>query len=119
MVSKKNVAEAIIEKVKDEHDDVEIRTSMVEGYERPEKILSKENQENGFIPDVMLKSDDVMELYEIDLDMDFKPERWKLFSQFTHTGKGSFSIVTPEENVNPLRMFLKENNIEARILFFG
>jgi hypothetical protein len=119
MVSKKNVAQAIIQKVEQDHDDVKIMTSMVEGYEKPEKIMSKEEQEEGYIPDVMLRSDDITELYEIDLDQNYKLDRWGFFSRWTSKENGSFSIVTPEEHVNPLRSFLKKNNIEARILFFS
>jgi hypothetical protein len=119
MVSKKDIAEAIIQKVEQENDDVMIMTSMVEGYERPEVIMSKEKQTAGYTPDVMLRNDDIIELYEIDLDQDFKLDKWMLFSHFTSSDKRTFSIVTPEDNVTPLKTFLKENDIEARILFFS
>ena len=70
------------------------------------------------MPDVMLRTDDIIELYEIDLEQDFKLEKWMLFSHFTSNEKRTFSIVTPEDNVTPLKTFLNENDIEARILFF-
>ena len=119
MVSKKDIAEAIIQKVEEENNDVMIMTSMIEGYERPEVIMSKEKQATGYSPDVMLRNDDIIELYEIDLDLDFKLDKWMLFSNFTSSDKRTFSIVTPEDNVTPLKAFLKENDIEARILFFS
>ena len=119
MVSKKDIAEAIIQKVEEENNDVMIMTSMIEGYERPEVIMSKEKQAAGYSPDVMLRNDDIIELYEIDLDLDFKLDKWMLFSNFTSSDKRTFSIVTPEDNVTPLKAFLKENDIEARILFFS
>jgi hypothetical protein len=118
MVSKKDIAEAIIQKVEEENDDVLIMTSMVKGYKRPEMIMSKEDQAAGYMPDVMLRTDDIIELYEIDLEQDFKLEKWMLFSHFTSSEKRTFSIVTPEDNVTPLKTFLNENDIEARILFF-
>jgi len=119
MVSKKDIAEAIIQKVEEENDNVRIMTSMVEGYERPEMIKGKEKQAAGYTPDVMLRNDDIIELYEIDLDQDFKLEKWMLFSHFTRSEKRSFSIVTPEDNVTPLKTFLNENDIEARIVYFS
>jgi hypothetical protein len=67
----------------------------------------------------MLRSNEVTELYEIDLGMDFKLEKWKLFSRFSDDEKRSFSIVTHEEHVPPLRDFLNHNNIDARILYFA
>ena len=118
MVSKKDIAEAIIQKVEEENNDVMIMTSIVEGYERPEMIISKDKQAAGYTPDVMLRTDDIIELYEIDLDQDFKLDKWMLFSRFTRSEKKSFSIVTPEDNVTPLKTFLNENDIEARILYF-
>jgi hypothetical protein len=119
MVSKKNIAQAIIQKVEQDYNDVKIMTSMVEGYERPEKIMGREKQKIAFTPDVMLRSNDVTELYEIELDQEFKVDKWKLFSRFSNTGNGTFSIVTPEEHVGPLKNFLNENDIDARILFFS
>lgn len=120
MISKKNIAEAIIQKAEVEHEDVRIMTTMVDGFERPEKIMNKEKEEEGgFTPDVMLRSKDGTELYEIDLAQDFKLEKWKLFSRFSNNEKRSFCIVTPEEHLDPLREFLDWNNIEARILYFA
>ena len=118
MISKKTVAQAIIQKAEKDYDNVKIMTSMVEGFDRPDKIMNKDKQE-GYSPDVMLRNNEVTELYEIDLSQDFKPEKWKLFSRFSDNEKGSFSIVTHEEHVNPLRDFLDQYAIEARILYFA
>lgn len=118
MVSKKNIAEAIIQKAETEHEDVKVMTTIVEGFESPDKIIGKEKEEVEFTPDVMLRSKDGIELYEIDLALDFKLEKWKLFSRFSNKEKRSFCIVTHEEHLLPLRDFLKWNNIEARILYF-
>lgn len=119
MISKKNVAQAIIQKAEEDYDNVKIMTSMLEGFDRPDKIMNKDQEKGGFSPDVMLRSNEVTELYEIDLVQDFKPEKWKLFSRFSDDDKRSFSIVTHEEHVNPLRDFLSQNAIEARILYFA
>jgi hypothetical protein len=119
MISKKNIAEAIIQKAEQEHEEVRIMTSMVEGFERPEKITYKNKEQGGFTPDVMLRSRDGTELYEIDLAQDFKLEKWKLFSRFSNNENRTFCIVTHEDHLDPLREFLDWNNIEARILYFG
>ena len=119
MVSKKNIAQAIIQKAEKEHEDVRIMTSMVEGFERPEMIMNKKKEQGGFTPDVMLRSKGVTELYEIDLGQDFKLEKWKLFSRFSNNENRIFCIVTHEVHLHPLRDFLKWNNIEARILYFA
>ena len=119
MLNKKIVAQAIIEKVQDEHDDVDIRTSLLEGFERPDKIVIKGNQGKGFTPDVLLKTDDSTEFYEIELNQEFNLEKWKLFSLYLNKEKGSLNIVTPEDNLPQLRSFLNDNQINARILFFA
>lgn len=119
MISKKNIAEAIIQKAEREHQDVRIMTTMVEGFDRPEKIKFKKEEQGGFAPDVMLRSNDVTELYEIDLSQDYKLEKWKLFSRFSNNENRSFSIVTHKDHLHPLKDFLNQNNIEARIIYFA
>jgi hypothetical protein len=119
MISKKTIAEAIIQKAEKEHKDARIMTTMVEGFDSPEKIMYKKKEQEGFVPDVMLRSNDATVLYEIDLSQDFKLEKWKLFSRYSNNEKRSFCIVTHEAHLHPLRDFLKQNNIEARILYFA
>ena len=119
MVSKKIVAQAIIKKAEKDYDDVKVMTSMVEGFESPDKIMNKEKGKEGFTPDVMLRNNEVTELYEIDLSRDFKLEKWKLFSRFSNKEDRSFCIVTHEEHLHPLRDFLDQNKIKARILYFA
>ncbi|MEA1896907.1 MAG: hypothetical protein U9N53_04510 [Bacteroidota bacterium] len=119
MVTKRNLVQAIIEKVENNYDDVEIRTNMVEGYKRPEKIIFKGNQEKGFIPDVLFRSEKSTDLYEIELDQDYKLEKWRLFSLYSTQKKGDFNIVTPEANLHQLRKLLTEHQINARIFYFS
>lgn len=119
MFSKRIVAQAIIEKVKKDHNDADIRTSLVEGFEGPEEVEIKNEKGEGFTPDLLLNTGDSAEFYEIELDEEFKLEKWKLFSQYFIKRNGMFNIVTHEDNLPQLRSFLKNNQIIARILFFS
>ena len=119
MVTKKNVVQAIIEKVENNYNDVEIRTNMVEGYERPEKIIFKGNQDKGFTPDVLFRSEKSTDLYEIELNQDYKLDKWRLFSLYSTQKKGDFNIVTHEDYLHQLREVLKEHQINAKIIYFS
>ncbi len=119
MVSKQIVVQAIIEKVEKEFDNVEIRTSVVEGYERPETISEKGNREEGFTPDVMLTSPEGTEIYEVEMDQNYQVEKWRLFSLYSGKKNGDLNIVTPEEQLPELRDVLNKNDIKAKIIYFA
>ena len=118
MVSKKIVVQAIIEKVESEFNDVEIRTSVVEGYERPETISAKGDSDKGYIPDVMLTSSEGTEIYEVEMDKQYEVDKWKLFSLYSSKNNGELNIVTPEEKLPELRTMLNDNDIKAKIIYF-
>ncbi len=118
MVSKKIVVQAIIEKVESEFNDVEIRTSVVEGYERPETISPKGDSDKGYIPDVMLTSSEGTEIYEVEMDKQYEVDKWKLFSLYSSKNNGELNIVTPEEKLPELRAMLNDNDIKAKIIYF-
>ncbi len=121
MVDKKIVVQAIIEKAEQDPEEVHIMTSIVEGYERPDRIVVKGDQQRGYIPDVVLKKDQTTDLYEVELgkDKEYKLDKWRLFSLYSHKQKGNFNIVIPEDNLPRLRELLKENQIKAKILYFS
>ncbi|HER10050.1 MAG TPA: hypothetical protein ENO20_14190 [Bacteroides sp.] len=119
VINKKVVVQAIIDKIENEHDDFEIKTGIVEGYGRPEKIIRKGDQGKGYVPDVILESDQRTELFEVELDDDFELDKWKLFSLYTTKMKGNFNIVTPEAILPQVREVLNSENINAKIIYFS
>jgi len=118
-VNKKFVAQALINKIEKENQASEIKTRIVEGYEKPEKIVRQEDKKKGFVPDVISKSEEKTDLYEIELDQNFILEKWRLFSLYTNQLKGTFNIVTPESNLGLVKNALKENQIGAKIIYFS
>lgn len=118
MITKNLVVKAIIEKAENDFDDVEIKTSLVEGYRKPEKIIIKGNEERGYAPDVLLRSEKTTDIYEVELDKNYKLDKWRLFSLYSHKQKGNFNIVAPENNLHHLKEALKENQISAKIIYF-
>ncbi len=121
MVNKKIVVQAIIEKAENDGNDIQIMTSIVEGYDRPDRIAIKGEQKRGYTPDVILKRNNTTDLYEVELgkDKDYELDKWRLFSLYSHKQKGNFNIVIPEDSLPRLRELLKENQIKAKILYFS
>jgi len=110
---------AIIEKVENEYDDVVISTTLVEGYEAPEKISFKGSAREGFVPDVVLTTDGTTELYCVELDKDYQVSKWRLFALYSMKEKGNLNIVAPEDDLPQVREVLDEHNINARVLYFS
>jgi hypothetical protein len=120
-VKKKIIAQSLIEKIKSENQDSVIKTNVVEGYKKPYKILKKENQQTGFVPDVISEEKGgKTDLYEIELDeRNYVLDKWRLFSLYSKKTRGSFSIVTPESKMDLLKDMLKLNQIRAKIIYFS
>jgi hypothetical protein len=118
-VDKELIVQAIIEKYEKEYDKVNIQTELLQGYEKPGKIFLRGNQSEGYIPDVVLEGPDRIDLFEVEMGDHYQPEKWRLFSLFSNKQKGSFNIVTPEEQLPQLRDFLDMNKINAKLLYFS
>jgi hypothetical protein len=121
MIDKKIVVQAIIEKAENDHEDVQIMTNILEGYERPERIMVKGEKKHGYIPDVVMKKNNTADLYEVELgkEKEYEVDKWKLFALYSHRQKGNFNIVIPQDNLHRMRELLKENQIKAKILYFS
>lgn len=121
MIDKKIVVQAIIEKAEKDNEEIQIMTSILEGYDRPDRIVVKGEQKRGYTPDVILRKNDTTELYEVELGKakEFELDKWRLFSLYSHKQKGNFNIVIHEDNLPRLRELLKEHQIKAKILYFS
>jgi len=118
-VNKEIVVQAIIETIEKNHENPDIKALYVKGFESPNKIITKGNEDKGYTPDVMYSEDDITELYEIELDKQVELRKWKLFSLFTKKQKGHLNIVTHQGNLPHFRELLKTNNIKnAKLIYF-
>lgn len=118
--TKKIVVQAIIDKINKEGQVNEIKTEIVEGYKQPEIVAKKNSDEAGYMPDVIAVHPGGNDLYEVELDADhFILEKWRLFSLYSMKSNGSFSIVTPKDNLEQVRNLLKSNQIHARLIYFS
>jgi len=118
-ISKELVVQAIIETIEKNRENPDIKALYAKGFEAPNKIITKGNEDKGYVPDVMYSDDGITELYEIELNNKVEMRKWKLFSLFTKKQKGHLNIVTPQENLSHFRQLLKTNNIKnAKLIYF-
>jgi len=114
-----SVVKVLIDKIKNEDDGAEIRTKILDGYEKPDKVVIKSGQK-GYIPDVVSITEDRQDLYEVELDEnDYKLDKWKLFSLYTKKTHGSFNIIIPKNRLDLIKDVLDLNKINANILYFN
>jgi len=118
-VNKEIIVQAIIEKYEKDFDQVNFRTGLLQGYEKPGKIILKGKESEGYTPDVIMEGPDRIELFEVEMGEKYHPEKWRLFSLFSNKQKGKFNIVTPEDQLPQIREFLDMNKIDAKILYFS
>ena len=116
---KKIVVQALIDKIETEDKSREIKTQVVEGYKKPEKITIKDTDHKGYTPDLISEASNRTDLYEVELDEhNYVPEKWRLFSLYSKKTKGNFSIVTPKDNLEQIKNMLRSNQINAKLIYF-
>ena len=116
--SKELVAEAVVEHITRSYEDAHIQTFYINGYAPPDKIMPYGKEAQGYTPDIVHRSEEGVELYEIELDKKVKIDKWKLFSRYAQKEKSTFSIVTHEQNLDHFRALLKSNHISAKLIYF-
>ena len=116
---KKSVVQALISKIKQDNIDSTIKTDLIEGFRKPEKIIRKDTDMNGYVPDVVSEMDGRIDLYEIELhEKNYLLDKWRLFSLYSKKSKGSFNIITPKTNLDKLKDVLDMNKIHANIIYY-
>lgn len=116
---KMNVAQALIGKIREEHEESKIRTGILDDFKDPEKITGKGDRKKGFVPDVVSETGEGTDLYEIELyEQNYVLEKWRTFSDFSQNANGSFNIVVPKSNMDTLKDMLDLNEIHANIIYY-
>lgn len=117
---KKVVVQALIDKIESENKATDIKTQLVEGYKKPERITLQSSDLIGYTPDVVSESSEWTNLYEIELDENnYILEKWRLFSSYSKKAKGIFSIITPKDKLELVKDMLNSNRIQAKLIYFA
>ena len=117
-ISKKMIAEVIIDKLIQEGKSNQIRTSYVKDYLPPEKIQVQGKDET-YVPDVkVLYDNDEANLYEIQLDDNIQTDKWKILSTYANKQNGNLYVVAPDWLRNQIKKELIDNEIHAKIIYF-
>jgi hypothetical protein len=117
IMNKKIVLQAIINEIEKDHREFSISTSVVDGYEPPERISVTGDQRNEYIPDMVIKLGRYTELFDLELDHKIELEKWKVFSLYTSGITGGFTLVIPEKDRQQTKEILESNNINAKIIY--
>jgi hypothetical protein len=116
---KKPIAQALIGQIKEKNEKSRIKTNLLEGFRRPEKITVENGENKDYVPDIVSESDNKLDLYEIELyEQNYVLEKWRKFSDYSANAKGSFNIVVPNAHLDTLKNMLDLNKIHANIIYF-
>ncbi len=117
-INKRLVVQAIIEKIEADNENAEIKTSFMQGYEVPGKIIHKGQEEKGYYPDVMACQEKKTEIYSIELAPEPALDKWRIFSLFSKKEHGTLNLVIPEVHLPFFRKQISANNIHAKLIYF-
>jgi hypothetical protein len=117
IMNKKIVLQAIIDEIEKDYQEFNIRTSVVDGFEPPERIPGTGVRQNGYIPDMVFEIGSYKELFDVELDHKIELEKWKAFSLYTSGNTGGFTLVIPEKDRQQTREIMESNSINAKILY--
>ena len=116
-INKEMIVNSVIDNLLEEQEPEEIKTPYISKYESPSKLKLESTNET-FVPDIIATYKDSSNYYEIELDDDFKINKWKLFSIQAKKRKGDLYLVVPEWLKESVKNELINQNIPARIIFF-
>ncbi|NBC82181.1 MAG: hypothetical protein GVY19_02255 [Bacteroidetes bacterium] len=117
-INKKMVARAMIQKIEQERDPVEIKTNFVVGYQSPERIAIK-GKTDGYEPDIEVQYNKEMHLYAIELDDSMNTNKWRLMSLYAKKNNGNLHLIVPDWLKQPVRDNLDKEEINAGLIFFN
>ncbi|MFW5886274.1 MAG: hypothetical protein ACOCUL_00820 [Bacteroidota bacterium] len=119
-ISKKVVAQALIETIQKESRTARIKTDLVKGFGSPIQTMEREKElRKNFTPDISTYKKNQANFYEIELNDNFKVEKWKYFARKAQENKGEFYIILPDWLRPKAKKQLQENNIDASIIYFN
>ncbi len=117
-INKSMVSRAIIIKLEKERNPNEIRTNHLTGYNSPIRI-PKENNDEGYTPDITAVYDNETIIYEIELSQKMPVDKWRSFSKHAKEHKGSFYLVVPNNLKDNVKSELKKNEVNAGLITFN
>lgn len=118
--SKKIIAQAVINKIEETSSPDDIKTKYLEEYSTPQVIELKYEKEKAemLYPDIIAEYSNRTNLYEIELDEEINSQKWKFMSHYATQNNGNFHIIIPDFMRDRVKRSLKENGINAALLYF-
>lgn len=117
-IDKTMVSRAIVTKIKEDRDPLNIQAKHIKGFGMPEKVKIKGN-EDGYTPDIAAVYDKETHIYEIELSKDLTTDKWQLLSMYAKRNNGNFYLVVPDYLREPVKKELDSKDINAGIIYFN
>ncbi len=115
---KSMILQVMIQDIEKKRNPMEIKTDHLKNYSSPEKLTLKGTEEI-HKPDMVVVYDKETHLYEVELDRKMETEKWKLYSLYASNNHGNFYLIVPDWLRDPVKDRLKEENINAGLIYFN
>lgn len=110
-LTKEQIAQSLIARLEEQTDDIRIETPLLEDYNSPDKIVQSSTNKT-YHPDIMIIGNGETSIYEIELDQNMNPDKWRIMSMFTKLRRGEFYVIVPEPYLSKAEEVIIENNIK-------
>jgi hypothetical protein len=117
-INKTMVTKAVISKIEDESRPKKIKAKHISGYETPNKITYKGNNEQ-YIPDIAAYYDKSTNIYEIELDDSMPVKKWQLFSDYAKSHHGKLILIVPDFLLENVKQEVENQNFSVELIYFN
>jgi hypothetical protein len=117
IINKTIVTRAVIIKIKDDENPDVIKATHIQGYDDPDKIGNKGNDE-GYKPDIVASKENETNIFEIELDDQMPVNKWRLFSEYANKNNGNLFLVVPDYLKESIKKEMQKQQIRSRLIYF-
>lgn len=117
-INKVLVVRAVISTIIEGKAPDKIEAKDLQDYESPARISFK-GYNDGLVPDVVVYRNEEVDLYEVELDENIDVDKWRLMSLYARKYKGHLFLVVPDFLREKVKNELKNNSVNAGLLYFN
>ena len=117
LIDKTMVTRAVIIKIKDDENPDVIKATHIQGYDDPDIIGNKENDQ-GYKPDIVAFKENETNIFEIELDDRMPVNKWRLFSEYARQNNGNLFLVVPDYLKEGIKSEMQKQQIRSRLIYF-
>lgn len=117
-IDKAAIIRAVITTIESENKPQLFKTRYFKNYGTPPKIKLS-NRKREFIPDLVVHYDELVNLYEIELEDNIDIEKWRQMALYAKKFNGHLFLVVPDFLCEKVKNVIKSSAINMGLIYFN